>query len=240
MNFCKSIFSCTNAVNLALVGTSLLFLLQRQATAANKQTESPLPTQQKVCPSAHLLPKRSFDTPKYSVYICRGDNENTLGYYVRISKTDGANLTVPVSRTNGETYIAIKGEVGYAVTPYELVVTKKNRVILRERVNSAIAGDGQPLARGCPDGQNIFAEAKTKSFIVYICGGGTPTNYVVIARNGNTRISIPLQSYNCDQKTEASRFAAKDGDINYILTRKVLKISQGNRTLIKEKVLRWN
>jgi hypothetical protein len=241
MNFCKSIFNCTNVVNLALVGiTSLLFFLQKQATAANTQRESALPTQQQVCPSANLRPKRSFDTPKYSVYICRGDNQNALGYYVRISKTDGGNITIPVSRTNGETYIAVKGEVGYAITPYELVVTKKNRVILRERVNSAVAGDGQPLARGCPEGQNIFAEAETKSFIIYICGAGTPTSYVAIARNGNTRISVPLQSYNASQGTESSRFAAVNGEIRYILTRKVLKVSQGDRTIVKEKVLRWN
>ncbi|MBD0265551.1 MAG: hypothetical protein ICV78_23375, partial [Tolypothrix sp. Co-bin9] len=190
MKFLQIQFNCKGTFKLALLGATYLFLLTASVKALPtnnlEQLNSP-----KICPSVKLLPKRTFDTAKYSVYICRGDNQNALGYYVRISKIDNSKITVPVSSTTGETYIASKGEIAYAITPYELQVIKNRRVILRERVNNAIAGDGQPLAKGCPEGENIFGEAETKSFIVYICGSNLPTNYIAITRSGNRRIAVP-------------------------------------------------
>ncbi|MCV3216003.1 hypothetical protein OGM63_21245 [Plectonema radiosum NIES-515] len=240
MKFLQPGFNYKATLKLALVSASSLFLLTPSVKAVPANNSEQLNPQPQICPSAKLLPKRSFDTAKYSVYICRGDNNNALGYYVRISKTDNSKITVPVTSTTGETYIASKGEIAYAVTPYELQVIKNRRVVLKERVNNAIAGDGQALAKGCPQGENIFGEAETKSFIVYICGSNLPTNYIAITRSGNRRIAVPLSSYNSKGVPETSQYIAVSGDIRYFLTRKVLKISDNGKTIIKEKVLHWN
>jgi hypothetical protein len=234
MKILQTGFNYKDTLKLALLSATSLFLLTPSVNAL------PTNNSQQICPLAKLLPKRSFDTTKYSVYICRGDNKNALGYYVRISKTDNSKITVPVSSTTGETYIASKGEIAYAVTPYELQVIKNRRVILKERVNNAIAGDGQSLTKACPEGENIFGEAETKSFIIYICGSNLPANYIAITRSGNRRIAVPLSSYNSKGTPEASQYIAVNGDIRYFLTRKVLRISDNGQTIIKEKVLRWN
>ncbi len=251
MNFLQ--FKCNYKVTLklAFVGlASLLFLsplarakeqVRGETTSTNNFSNYPVQlTQQQVCPSAKLLPKRSFDTPKYYVYICRGDNENSLGYYVRVTKNGGNKFTIPVSRKNGETYLAIKGEVTYVVTPYELLVSKQGRVVTRERVNSAIAANGKPLARGCPDGNTTFVEAETQSFIVFICGENIPNSYVAVARNGNDKITLPLQSDNAHGEIQDSQYIAVKGDIRYLLTCKVLRVSRDGKTVVKEKILRWN
>lgn len=239
MKFLQIQFNCKGTFKLALLGATSLFLLTPSVKALPTNNSEQLNSPQ-ICPSVKLLPKRSFDTAKYSVYICRGDNQNALGYYVRISKTDNSKITVPVTSTTGETYIASKGEIAYAVTQYELQVIKNKRVVLKERVNNAIAGDGQPLAKGCPEGENIFGEAETKSFIVYICGSNLPTNYIAITRSGNRRIAVPLSSYDSKEEPQANQYIAVNGDIRYVLTPKVLRISDNGQTIIKEKVLRWN
>jgi hypothetical protein len=211
------------------------FLLTSQVKA--KETISPL---QKTCPSLPQQPRWSFETEKYVVYICSGDVKNPLGYYNRISKNDGIKLTLPITSKKGDTHIARKNEFVHVVTPYELLVTKYNRSILRERVINAIAPDGKLLVRGCPEGNNTFVEAETVNFIIYICGNNVPASFISIARNNQEKITVSLQSYNPRNAVEASRYVAVQDDIRYVLTSKVLRISQDNRTLVKEKVLRWN
>jgi hypothetical protein len=242
MNFLQNRFNYVGALKLALISAIWLLLAPSAKAIFTNNTNdfSTLDNQQKVCPAANLLPKRRFDTAKYSIYICRGDKQNSLGYYVRISKTDGSNMTLPVSSNNGETYIAVKDKTAYAVTPYEMIATKNNRLILREKVLNAIAGNGQPLASVCPEGQNPVVEAQTKSFLVYICGGDRDGSYVAIQRNGYGKITLPLQSYNSHPQTEIKQYVAVTGDTRYVLTSKVLKVFQDGRTVIKEKVLQWN
>ncbi|NWF59402.1 MAG: hypothetical protein HXY43_08875 [Fischerella sp.] len=254
MNFLQSIFPHKGTFKLAFVGMAcLLFFIplvkaeeqvKRETASVNKLSNNLVQlSQQKVCPSVELLPTRSFETDKYYVFICRGNQKSPLGYYVRFTKNGGTKITIPVSSKIGETYLATKGEATYVVTPYELVVTKVNRrdrVIFREKVNNAIAADGQPLARACPDGNTTFVEAETKNFIVYICGREVPDSYVAVARNGNNRIALPLQKYNSSGNMEDSQYVAVNGDIRYILTRKLLKVSRDGRNIVKEKVLHWN
>jgi hypothetical protein len=252
MNYLQLNVTHTVTLRLAFVGLSSLWLLtpfpKAQVIEAgdilkkskNYQLQ---PAQEQVCPSANLIPKRSFHTAKDYIYICRGERDDSLGYYVRISKNGGNKITVPISSKNGETYVAIQGELTYMVSPYELVITKLSKggsVSFREKVNSAIAADGKPLARGCPDGNTTFVEAKTKNFIVYICGREIPSSCVAVARQGNQKITIPLQSYNSRRGIEDSQFIAVNGDIRYLLTRNALKVSRDGKTIIKEKVLYWN
>ena len=192
-----------------------------------------------VCPTSNLLPKRSFDTEKYQVYICRGDQRNSLGYYVQIPKS-GGKFTIPVSSKKGETYIAQSRGAKYLINPYEMLAIKENRVILQEEVKYAVSADGKPLKKGCPQGQNTFVKAETRNFITYICGEAIPSSYIAIARNGSSLIiNLALQSYNSG-KSDISKYVASQGNISYTLTRKVLRISQSGRTIIKEKVLKWS
>ncbi|MDM9380480.1 hypothetical protein QUB80_07155 [Chlorogloeopsis sp. ULAP01] len=252
MNFLQLNFTHAVTLQLAVVSVSSLWLMTPFPKAPvmesvkilkNSKQHKLQAAQEQVCPSDDLIPKRTFHTAKDYIYICRGERLNSLGYYIRISKNGSNKITVPISSKNGETYTAIQGEITYMVTPYELIITKLSKggsVNFREKVNSAIAADGKPLARGCPDGNNTFVEAKTKNFIVYICGKELPSSYVAVARQGNDKITIPLQSYKFRVGIEDSQFVAVNGDIRYLLTRSTLKVSRDSKTIIKEKVLYWN
>ncbi|MGJ5673282.1 MAG: hypothetical protein ACR9NN_06670 [Nostochopsis sp.] len=217
----------------------------KKSTSVNNFNHHPVQLVQKqVCPSAQLLPQRIFETAKYYVYICRGDEKNSLGYYVQVSKNRATKITLPVSNKVGEAYLAKNTGVIYTVTPYELVVTKltkRSSVVLREKVSNAIASDGQSLARACPTDNTSFVEAATKNYIVYICGKQTPDTYIAVTKNGNNIITLPLQpNYNSSAKTENSEYIAIKGKTRYLLNRKILKVSRGGRNLVKEKVLYWH
>ena len=236
------------ALQSTLVSSILLFNMK--SSLANKNIEEKakhndsvikssiqLP-KKKVCPSANLLPIRSFNTAKYYVYICRGDSKNPLGYYVRLPKNLDNKITVPVTKKSREAYIAINGEVGYLITPYEMVITKNRRIILKEKVIKAIKANGKPIVKGCPKGNNTFAKAETKSFFIYICGQGNPTSYVSVTRKSNQTINLPLMQMN-QNDIKASRYIATNGNIRFILTDKALRVSRGGRNVVKEKVLNW-
>ncbi|MFQ4144753.1 hypothetical protein [Chlorogloeopsis sp. ULAP02] len=252
MNFLQLDVAHAVTLQLIVVSVSSLWLLTPFSKSQVKETGNILKNskiyqlktaQTQVCPSGNLIPKRTFYTAKDYIYICRGERHNSLGYYIKISKNGSNKITVPISSKNGETYVAIQGEITYMVTPYELVITKLSKggsVTFKEKVNSAIDADGKPLARGCPNGNTTFVEAKTKNFIVYICGRELPNSYVAVTRQGNDTITIPLQSYKFHIGIENSQFIAVNGDIRYLLTRNALKVSRDGKTIIKEKVLYWN
>ncbi len=236
------------ALKSALVSSILLFNMKSSLANPNieEKTEntdsgsknSHQLAKNKVCPSANILPIRSFNTAKYYVYICRGDNKNPLGYYVRIPKNLDNKITVPVTKKARETYIAINGEVAYIVTPYEMVITKRGRIIHREKVITAVQADGKSLAKGCPEGNNTFAQAETKNFFIYICGSENPSSYVSVTRKSNKRINLPLTLGN-QNDAKANRYVATNGNIRFVLTNKVLRVSRGGKNVVKEKVLKW-
>lgn len=192
-----------------------------------------------ICPIQNSFPKRSFETSKYKLYICLGDTKNPLGYYVRVTKSDDIKITLPIVRKNGETYIAKLGEISHIVSPYEFMVSKLGRIQNRERVISAISGDGQLLVSACPQGENVLIEAVTKSFIVYICGNDKPGSYVGVARIGNEKVTIPLQNLKPDGAFLQQNYLAVKGNTRFILTRETLEIMVGDATVVKEKVIRW-
>ncbi len=219
--------------------------IQKESTSVNNFNHYLIQLGKKqVCPSTKLLPKRIFETAKYYIYICKGDETNSLGYYVQVSKNSGWKITLPVSNKVDEAYFAKNTGVIYTVTSYELVITKltkRSSVVLREKVNNAIAADGQSLARGCPTGNTSFVEAATKNYIVYICGKQTPDTYVAVTKNGSNIITLPLQlNYNSSTKTEDSEYIAIKDKTHYIINRKMLKVSRDGRNLVKEKVLYWH
>lgn len=192
----------------------------------------------KVCPSANLLPIRSFSTAKNYVYICRGNDKNPLGYYVRIPKNLDNKITVPITQKSRETYIAKNGEVAYIITPYEMFITKRRRIIHQEKVITAIQANGKSILKGCPEGNDTFAQAETKSFFIYICGEGNPSSYISVTRKSNQRINLPLKQIN-QNSVKANQYIATNGNIRFVLTDKVLRVSRGGRNVVKEKVIKW-
>ncbi|BAY85345.1 hypothetical protein NIES267_48450 [Calothrix parasitica NIES-267] len=236
------------ALQSTLVSSILLFNMKSSLANQNiedkaKNNDSVIKSsiqlpKKKVCPSANLLPIRSFITAKNYVYICRGNDKNPLGYYVRIPKKLDNKITLPITKKSREAYIAINGEVGYIITPYEMVITKRRRIILKEKVVAAIKANGKAILKGCPEGNNTFAQAETKSFFIYICGQGNPTSYVSVTRKSNRTINLPLKKMN-QNDIKASRYIATNGNIRFILTDKALRVSRGGRNVVKEKVLNW-
>jgi hypothetical protein len=237
MKFSQIKLYCLPARLLTWVG---IFLLQFLTLPGKALSESTQPESQKViCPNENSIPRRSFETAKYQVYICIGNQKHPLGYYVRITKTDGGKITVPLTRKNAETYIAVNNEIAYAITPYEMLIIKQGRTIVRERVERAKAADGQFLVSACPEAQNLLVEAVTRSFIVYICRGDIASSYVAITRSDNSKIMLPLLRQKSQEEAINKKYIAVEGSINYTLTRDVLRVSQGGQIMIKEKVLRW-
>ncbi|MEL6461464.1 MAG: hypothetical protein AAFQ91_25060 [Cyanobacteria bacterium J06621_15] len=236
------------ALKSALVSSILLFnmkssLANENIEEKNKKNNSVNKSsielaKNKVCPSENLLPIRSFSTAKNYIYICRGNDKNPLGYYVRIPKNLDNKITVPITKKSRETYIARNGELVYIITPYEMIITKRRRVILREKVITAAKANGKSIVKGCPEGNDTFAQAETKSFFIYICGQGNPTSYVSITRKSNKRINLPLTKLN-QNDIKTSRYIATNGNIRFILTSKVLRVSRAGRNVVKEKVLNW-
>lgn len=237
MKFSQIKLYCLPAPLLTWVG---IFVLQFLTLPDKVLSESTQPESQKViCPSENSIPRRRFETAKYRVYICVGNQKHPLGYYVRITKTDGRKITLPLTRRNAETYIAVNDEIVYAITPYEMLIIKQGRTVVRERVERAKAADGQPLVSACPEAQNLLVEAVTRSFIVYICSGDIAGSYVAITRSDNSKITLPLLSQKSQEEAINKKYVAVKGSMSYTLTRDVLRVSQGSQIMIKEKVLRW-
>ncbi|MEM7725206.1 MAG: hypothetical protein AAF208_02400, partial [Cyanobacteria bacterium P01_A01_bin.45] len=94
--------------------------------------------------------------------------------------------------------------------------------------------------KACNLGDKVFAQAETRSFIVYICGEDSPSRYVAIARNNSKRIELSLKSNLSGVKSDVHRYLATRGNIRYVLTKKTLRISRNGKTILKEKVLRWH
>jgi hypothetical protein len=234
MNVSKIKFNFQPALILAWAG---IFALQFFPSIVKATPITSVATE--ICPTQNSLPKRSFETEKYKAYICLGDKKNELGYFVRVTKGDGSKITVPLVRKSGETYMAKNDEIYYVISLYEMLIQKRGKTVLRERVNSAIAADGISLTSACPQGQNILQEAVTKSFIIYICGNDKPGSYVGIARIGNEKVTLPLSNYQENNISKNKQYIAIEGNTRYSLNRDILKVVQKNQIVIKEKVLRW-
>ena len=77
--------------------------------------------------------------------------------------------------------------------------------------------------------------AETKDFLVNICyyaEGGSGT-YYGRAKDGGASIRLPLQS------ERNGRYVAVNGDTRYILTSNQLTVTQGRKTILQQRVLRF-
>jgi hypothetical protein len=83
-------------------------------------------------------------------------------------------------------------------------------------------------------GNTTYARVKTRNFYVNICGNSSrPTQYVGTS-NGGQAIVLPLTSY------AGERYVAVNGNVRYVLTPSMLIVTQGGRTIVKERVTSWN
>lgn len=201
-------------------------------------------SQTNLCPAANLLPKRTFETAQYRIHICRGEKASSLGYYVSMNKNGSNNptkeITLPVNKVIGETYIAINSETAYAITPYELIVAKNGNILQTERVITAYSGDGKSIAWNCLEGESRLVEAETKNFMVLICSGDNANNYVAIDKKTNKKIVLPLLNENLSETREAIQYVAVNGNVIYVITPRQLRVTLNGKTVLRERILRWD
>jgi hypothetical protein len=82
-------------------------------------------------------------------------------------------------------------------------------------------------------GNTTYARVRTRNFYVNICGNPSfPTQYVGTSKGGQA-IVLPLSS------RANGRFVANNGNVRYILTPSFLTVTQGGRTIVKERVTQW-
>jgi hypothetical protein len=82
-------------------------------------------------------------------------------------------------------------------------------------------------------GNTTYARVKTRNLYVNICGNSSrPTQYVGTS-NGGQAIVIPLSS------SSGGRYVAVNGNVRYVLTPSMLIVTQGGRTIVKERVVSW-
>ena len=126
----------------------------------------------------------------------------------------------------------------------DILVEKRGETVNHQKLASETIQGDRPvqialLDNLCPlTGQNLepYITAETSGFAVNICGsGGTPTNYVAKAKNGNGSINLVLQSYDI----KAKRYVAVNRGVRYTLTRNQLTAIQGRKTLVNQKVTLW-
>ena len=238
-------FINTKVLKLSLVSAStLLFLIPSLgATALTRnfsnsakdisQIRDSSLVAQANCPSRRSRVDRTFETPNYYVTICSGDGRNSLGYYVGAAKDGSGGITVPLTRRSGDRYIAANRDTIYAVTPYQLRVSRNGRTILNERI-LAVSSDDTFSSRGCRNRESTFVTAETASYVISICGGDLPGSYVGESKTGSGRIRLPLQRYGRD------RYVAVNGNTRYVLTRNELRVTQNGETILRETVRNWN
>lgn len=93
----------------------------------------------------------------------------------------------------------------------------------------------QLLNTRCPPNTSLYRAAETRNYFAHICmaKGGTLV-YIGGAKNGtqnSVNVTIPSNS--------SGQFVAVQGNTRYILTQSQLRIIQGNKTIVNERVLRW-
>lgn len=98
----------------------------------------------------------------------------------------------------------------------------------------------QQLRTYCRDGESTFVMAETRNFWVNICGGDLPHTYVGVNKRDGRSIRVPLRDYTED----GDMFEAVNGNVSYLLIRGTprgdfLTVTQGNRELVRQPILRW-
>ncbi len=87
----------------------------------------------------------------------------------------------------------------------------------------------------CPPSTNLYRAAVTRHFSVQICaaqGGGNWT-YVIFRNGAENIVYLPTMS------NSGSVFVAGEGNMRYLLTQKLLRITQNSQIIINEPVLQW-
>jgi hypothetical protein len=102
---------------------------------------------------------------------------------------------------------------------------------------TAQAGEVRSL---CGQYDSTFVAVETKNFLVSICGGDTPHNYVGLDKKTGRKISLPLTVNGT--KNRGRYFEAVNGEYTYGVTvsntNKNLTVKRNNRTILREAIVR--
>lgn len=95
-----------------------------------------------------------------------------------------------------------------------------------------------PKHNFCQRQESMFLALETKNFLINICGGDAPYTYVGVDRKTRKSIRLPLE----ESDPQGRFFHAVNRDYHYILAQtprgKFLTVSQGERELLREPVLK--
>lgn len=213
-------------------------------TVEKEESDRTLLLSQRTCPSNQALVQHRFETQNYYIYICSGDGDNSLGYYVGINKNGKGNITLPLQRRQGNSFIARNSNVVYTITPAQLTVAQQGRILLNENVLVSESYDSQGnvanLPNYCREYESTFVTAETAGFWVNICGGDLPNTYVGVSKINGQRIRLPLSDYD----SQGNYFEANNGNVSYLLIRGTnkgdfLTVIEGERELFRQPIRRW-
>jgi hypothetical protein len=94
------------------------------------------------------------------------------------------------------------------------------------RISSEVTNDNLI----CPDNTKILYRATSKHYLMYICGGKTPTHYVGHSKDGSEGITLRLRYY------DRTRFSADNGETNYTIAANKLIISKDSKVIYQERI----
>ncbi len=94
------------------------------------------------------------------------------------------------------------------------------------RISSDVSNDSLI----CPDNTKILYRATSKHYLMYICGGKTPTHYVGHSKDGSEGITLRLRYY------DHTRFSADNGETNYTIAANKLIISKDSKVIYQERI----
>ena len=95
------------------------------------------------------------------------------------------------------------------------------------RINPEVSSDNSLI---CPDNTKVMYRAASKHYLMFICGGKTPTHYVGQSRDGSEGITLRLRYY------DRTRFSADNGETNYTIAADQLTISRDSKIVYQEKI----
>jgi hypothetical protein len=87
----------------------------------------------------------------------------------------------------------------------------------------------------CPPNNYLYRYAETRNHVVQICAteGGNLTYFLGSKDGTRDNITLPTRS------NSGQQFVAVNGNIRYLLNRKLLRITQDDKIIVRETVLRW-
>jgi hypothetical protein len=110
----------------------------------------------------------------------------------------------------------------------QIAATTPTKTIKPTKVSTEVSNSDNSLI--CPDHTKVLYRATSKHYLMYICGGKTPTHYVGHSKDGSEGITLRLRYY------DRTRFSADNGDTNYTIAANKLIISKDSKVIYQERI----